>query len=124
MPFNNNSSEKKDILCKYGCQTPIKFDLSRVSARGIRIPLNLDGSAHDCPLRQFNKTKQLQRINNNDIIRTINCKYCDQQISFSDNIRSERGKKIPLNPDGSHHNCPQRPFNQTRNGRTTKDQGA
>ena len=102
------------IICKYGCQTPIKFDLSRVSARGIKIPLNLDGTLHDCPNSPFNKAKQLQQINNNNDTRSINCKYCSQQITFNDNIISRKGRKIPLNLDGSNHNCPQNPFNLSK----------
>ena len=103
-------------ICKFGCGASIKFDNNRVSRRGIKIPLNLDGTLHDCPNSPFNKAKQLQRINNNNTTRTITCKYCNQQITFNDNITSERGKKIPLNPDGSHHNCLQHPFNQTTSG--------
>ena len=121
---NNNSPVEKNAFCKYGCKTPIKFDNSQVSTRGIKIPLNLDGSPHDCPSSTFNTAKRLQQIDNNNVTTSINCKYCSQQITFNDNITSERGKKIPLNPDGSHHNCLQRPFNQARSDRTTKYQGA
>jgi hypothetical protein len=118
---NNNNSIKKNTFCKYGCQTAIKFDNSRVTAKGVKIPLNLDGTLHDCPNGPFNKTKQLHEIDgNNNTTRTITCKYCNQQITFNDNIISERGKKIPLNPDGSHHSCPQRPFNQARSGSKTE----
>jgi hypothetical protein len=108
MSSNNNidAQFKKDTFCKYGCYTRIKFDNSRVSVRGRKIPLNLDGSLHDCPNGPFNKAKQLQRINNNDVTRTITCKYCGQQIMFNDKIISARGRKIPLNIDGSNHNCP------------------
>jgi hypothetical protein len=63
MSLNNNNPVKKNTFCKYGCQTAIKFDNSRVSAKGIKIPLNLDGSPHDCPSSPFNKAKQLQRTN-------------------------------------------------------------
>ena len=66
---NNNSPAEKNAFCKYGCQTAIKFDNTRVSAKGIKIPLNLDGSTHDCPRSPFNKAKQLQQINNNNVRR-------------------------------------------------------
>ena len=114
MSFNNNSPVKKNIFCKYGCQTAIKFDNSRVSRRGIKIPLNLDGTLHDCPSSPFNKAKQLQRTKYNDVTRSINCKYGSQQITFNDNITSRKGRKIPLNIDGSNHNCPNNSFNQAR----------
>ena len=107
---NNNSPAEKNTFCKYGCQTAIKFDNSRVSAKGIKIPLNLDGSPHDCPSSPFNKAKQRHEIHNNDVSRTIPCKYCSQQIMFNDKITSVRGRKIPLNIDGSNHNCPQNPL--------------
>lgn len=100
------------IICKYGCQTPIKFDNNRVSTRGIKIPLNLDGTLHDCPNSPFNKAKQRYEIDNNNTTRTITCKYCGQQITFNDKITSARGRKIPLNIDGSNHNCRNNSFNQ------------
>jgi hypothetical protein len=108
------------IICKYGCQTTIKFDNSRVSLKGIKIPLNLDGTAHNCPSSPFNKAKQRHEIYNNTI-RTITCRYCGQQITFDDKITSARGRKIPLNVDGSNHNCTNNPFNKTsRNGSENK----
>lgn len=106
MSLNNNNRLKKNTFCKYGCQTPIKFDNSQVSTRGIKIPLNLDGTLHDCPNSPFNKAKQRHKIDNNNTTRTITCKYCGQQIMFNDKITSARGRKIPLNIDGSNHNCP------------------
>ena len=111
---NNNSAAEKNTFCRYDLQTAIKSDNSLVGTRSIKIPLNLDGTAYDCPSSPFNKTKQRHKIDNNNTTRTITCKYCSQQIMFNDNITSFRGKKIPRNPDGSHHNCPQRPFNQAR----------
>jgi hypothetical protein len=101
MPFhNNNNPIKKNTFCKYGCQTAIKFDNRRVSAKEIKIPLNLDGSPHDCPKRPSSYNKG-----------TITCKYCTQPITFDNNIKSKSGKKIPLNLDGTYHNCPRSAFN-------------
>jgi hypothetical protein len=102
-------------ICKFGCGTSIKFDDRKVSRIGKKIPLNLDGSPHDCPSSPFNKTKQRQQIdNNNNVRRAITCKYCSQQITFNDKITSARGIKIPLNVDGSNHKCRNNSFNQTR----------
>ena len=98
-------------MCKFGCQIPIKFDNSRVSAKGKKIPLNVDGSPHDCPSSPFNKAKQRHEIDNNTT-STITCRYCSQQIRFDDKIISVRGRKIPLNIDGSNHNCRNNSFNQ------------
>ena len=91
------------IICKYGCQTAIKFDNRQVSAKGIKIPLNLDGSPHDCPKRPSLSNKG-----------TITCKYCTQSITFDNNIKAKSGKKIPLNIDGSNHNCPKSPYNVSK----------
>ena len=87
-------------LCRNGCQTLIKFDNSRISPNGKKIPLNLDDTIHDCPKRPSSYNKG-----------TITCKYCIQPITFDDNIKSKSGKKIPLNLEGSNHNCPKSPFN-------------
>lgn len=120
MSFSNNSPVKKEILCKFGCQTAIKFHSSQISVTGKKIPLNQDGTPHNCPLRPFNKLKQIQQTHNNAARSAITCKYCSQQITFKESIASARGKKIPLNSDGSHHDCPQRPFNQARSSSNSK----
>jgi hypothetical protein len=41
MTFNNST---KANYCKYGCGTAIRFDDNQVSASGLKIPLNLDGT--------------------------------------------------------------------------------
>ena len=92
---------KKNIVCKYGCQTPIKFDINRVSKNGKKIPLNLDSTPHDCENRPYNNG-------------TRSCYYCSGLITFSDSITAESGKRIPLNPDSSLHDCPKSPFNQAK----------
>lgn len=78
---------------------------------------------HDCPNSPFNKAKQLQRTNHNDVTRSINCKYCRQQITFNDNITSRKGRKIPLNIDGSNHNCPIIRSNKHEEETVTKPRG-
>ncbi len=95
-------------FCKYGCNTPIKFDNKRISAKGKKIPLNEDGKPHRCPKRPSS---------------TIPCNYCTQPITFDDNRKSSSGKKIPLNLDGSNHNCPKSQFNlasSTNNNKESK----
>jgi hypothetical protein len=39
----------------------------------------------------------------------IDCKYCNQKITFSKTVDSKNGKMIPLDRDGIPHNCPNRP---------------
>ena len=38
----------------------------------------------------------------------------DQPIYFDDNVKSASGKKIPLNPDESNHECQNNPFNRAK----------
>jgi hypothetical protein len=42
------------------------------------------------------------------------CKYCSQSITFNDGITAPSGKRIPLNADGSHHECPYNQYNLAR----------
>jgi|ERR671910_939302 hypothetical protein len=37
------------------------------------------------------------------------CKYCGQKITFSNTVVSKNGRAMPLNEDGTPHNCPNRP---------------
>jgi hypothetical protein len=113
MTFNN---ARKGNYCRYCCGTPIKFDDNRVSASGLKIPLNLDGTPHDCANRPFNKRKQpvVQTPKPSRKWDVKPCKYCYQPITFDDSVRAPSGKKIPLNADGSHHECPNSPYNVAR----------
>jgi hypothetical protein len=110
MSFNNNN---KFNFCRYGCQRPIKFDNNRVSANGLKIPLNLDGSPHDCANRPYNRRKQLsvQTPKSSSKWNVKPCKYGNQPITFDDGVRAASGKRIPLNANGSHHECPKNPYN-------------
>lgn len=36
---------------------------------------------------------------------TRTCRDCGQVIGFRDDVRSESGKRIPFNTDGTRHNC-------------------
>jgi hypothetical protein len=103
MNTTNPSNKKLSLFCKYGCQSPIKFDNSRISANGKKIPLNMDGTPHDCTSRRLAYNR-----------RTIACKYCIQQITFDENVKADSGKMIPLNPDGTYHNCAKAPFNLSK----------
>ena len=113
MIFNNAT---RFNYCRYGCGTPIKFDDTQVSARGLRIPLNPDGTHHDCDNRPYNRRRYQQR----QILRPEKkwqikpCKYCSQSITFDDGITAPSGKRIPLNADGSHHECPYNQYNLAR----------
>jgi hypothetical protein len=48
---NTEFHPRKGTLCKFGCSTRITFDNNILSKNGKMIPLNLDGSFHDCPAR-------------------------------------------------------------------------
>lgn len=106
----NPSNKKLSLLCKYGCQSPIKFDNSRISANGRKIPLNMDGTPHDCTSKRLAYNR-----------RTIPCKYCTQQITFDEKVKADSGKMIPLNPDGTYHNCAKAPFNLSKSMNNNKE---
>jgi hypothetical protein len=113
MNFNNAI---RGNYCRYGCRTPIKFDDNQVSARGLKIPLNINGTPHDCAYRPYNRRRQmLVKIPNSGSRWDVKpCKYCFQPITFDDCVRSPSGKRIPLNADGSHHERPSNPYNVSR----------
>jgi hypothetical protein len=92
----------RPLYCQYGCGSVIKFKKDLITTTGKLIPLNSDGTYHDCNNSPYNKRKQ----------SPIKCNYCGQEITFDKNIISKNGRKIPLNKDGSYHDCPQHPFNQ------------
>jgi hypothetical protein len=56
--MSHNNSDKKVSLCRYGCSKQIKFDDTKVGKNGRRIPLNLDGTRHDCPFSPHNQANQ------------------------------------------------------------------
>ena len=111
MTFNNGVN-----YCRYGRGTRIKFDNNQVSPRGLQIPLNLDGTRHDCANRPYNRRKpqQLQILKPRKTWQIKPCKYCRESITFYDDVRASSGKRIPLNADGSHHECPFNPYNMAR----------
>jgi hypothetical protein len=103
----------------HGCGTPIKFSDNQVSARGLKIPLNIDGTRHDCVYRPYNRQRlrQLQILKPGKKWQIKPCKYCRESITFDDDVRAPSGKRIPLNADGSHHECPNNPYNMARRSR-------
>jgi len=110
----NNTSPRVNY-CRYGCGTSVKFDNNHISVRGLRIPLNLDGTHHDCANRPYNIRKQQQlQILKPRRWQIKPCKYCSQSITFDDDTRAPSGRRIPLNPNGSHHECPYSPYNMAR----------
>jgi hypothetical protein len=78
--------------------------------------MNLDGSRHDCSNRPYNRRKQqgLQMFRLGKKWHLKPCKYCSQSITFNDGITAPSGKRIPLNADGSHHECPYNQYNLAR----------
>ena len=107
MSNSNTPLELKNILCKYGCGTRIRFNpnlLSEISQK--LIPLNMDNSPHNCPNRPYKKDSK--RI----------CRYCNQTIIFHDDVTAPSGKKIPLNLDSTVHDCESNPFNRSRKERS------
>ena len=44
---------------------------------------------------------------------TYSCHGCQQPIKFDNAVKSESGKVIPLNPDGSRHDCPAKSQNNS-----------
>ena len=42
------------------------------------------------------------------------CYYCEQAIKFDPKKRSDSGKAIPLNMDGTPHDCPESPYNKRK----------
>src|SRR5215212_2103442 len=107
---------KKSYFCRYGCGMPIKFSDNQVSASGLKIPLNPNGTHHDCANRPYNRRRQQQlQILKPEKKWQINpCKYCNQSITFDDDVRAPSDKRIPLNADGSHHECPNNPYNMAK----------
>jgi hypothetical protein len=105
---NTDLDHKKHIPCKYGCGANITFDpniLSGISRK--MIPLNLDYTPHNCTNRLF-KSK--------DSVKT--CNYCGGRITFHEDRKARSGRKIPLNPDDTIHDCKLNPFNQAKKERT------
>jgi hypothetical protein len=71
------------IAC-YKCNDPITFKENIISEKsGKKIPLNEDFTPHICPNSDF-------------VSQILECKHCHGQISFSHQVVSPRGRKIPL----------------------------
>ena len=49
----------------------------------------------------------------------MKCWYnCGTHIIFDDGIRGKTGKKIPLNLDGTRHDCPNSPYHKRNSQKT------
>jgi hypothetical protein len=97
------SYEYQQPTCKF-CSSRINWNKNARLALGIKGPLNIDGSPHNC---RGNAQKELF------------CKYgCGTRITFDDNEKSDSGKMIPLDFDTkAHHRCDKNPW--TRDSVTT-----
>ena len=43
---------------------------------------------------------------------TSRCRDCNAEIKFDNSVRGKNGGRIPLNPDGTRHDCPNNPAPQ------------
>jgi hypothetical protein len=106
----NIQMSSRTLMCYNKCGQQIKFDDNVRAASGKKIPLNLDGSCHQCANKskpQHQQPQQQQRQKT-----PILCRGCGAQIRFSKYHRTENQGWIPLNTDGSYHECPMKQRNQ------------
>jgi hypothetical protein len=54
-------------------------------------------------------------------VRSFKCYTCNRAIKFDSSVRSKSDKAIPLNLDGSKHDCPKSLYNK---GKAFKDEEA
>ena len=47
-------------------------------------------------------------------MREFKCYTCNRAIKFDSSIRSKSDRAIPLNLDGSKHDCPKSSYNKAR----------
>ncbi|CAN5399331.1 hypothetical protein BH18THE2_BH18THE2_26640 [soil metagenome] len=75
---SNRDTNKREYLC-HGCGQPIKFDANVTSSiSGKAIPLNLDGTQHDCPNRQQTKMNiQDNKLQSSNILTSEHVKFLD-----------------------------------------------
>jgi hypothetical protein len=83
------TKKTREIRCK-SCALVIKFDKNVKGKNGKLIPLEENGSKHQCPNSTYAKLQ-------------FKCKACNAPIKFDKAIRSKNGKAIPLNIDNSKH---------------------
>jgi hypothetical protein len=70
----------------------------------------------DCTEHKHKHRSQQQQEQRQDGTRI--CRYCNQKITFHENRKSAKGRRIPLNLDDTIHDCEENPYNQARLGRS------
>jgi hypothetical protein len=61
MSSQQQTGQKKIIYCKNGCGAQIKFSKYHRTENQGWIPLNTDGTTHECPMKEWNKKQQKQQ---------------------------------------------------------------
>jgi hypothetical protein len=125
---------KECFKCKYAGFPGHLIDFEKIgedtaTGKNIWKLLNKDGTEHKHELRSAGQLQQQQQqqqqqppppnnnsYKNKDSIKI--CKYCNGEITFHEDRKALSGKKIPLNPDNSIHDCLLNPFNQAKQGRS------
>jgi hypothetical protein len=113
-PDLKNSKPTKAYFCQYDCDTQIKFDNSKVSVSGKRIPLELNGTPHRCANNPYNQSTTTAEK------KVYSCNYCGKEITFDDNKKTASGRSIPLNSDKTNHDCPKHPNKLVEQGGSQK----
>lgn len=81
---NRHTNPNKGTLCKFGCGIRITFDSNTVSKNGKIIPLNIDGSFHDCPARNQEGGYTAGTSNPENRVHKSNDKYGEGSKHTSD----------------------------------------
>src|SRR5215218_4792892 len=61
MSSSQQQTQKKIIYCKNGCGAQIKFSKYHRTENQGWIPLNMDGTTHECPMSEWNKKQKQQQ---------------------------------------------------------------
>lgn len=89
----HGSSMKKVVYCRKGCGGRLKFDKNVHSPSGKLVPLNLDGSKHECPLDPYNGKEKRQTAasikDSNQKLILMARQYIDKVNEQLDEIRLE-----------------------------------
>jgi hypothetical protein len=97
--IGDNANKNKIRPCKNGCGAGIYFNKVRSNPDKWLPYDSKTGTFHQCIKRPSK----------------YSCKYCNDTITFNESRRSSTGKVIPLNlHDLSPHNCPNSPFNLSK----------
>jgi hypothetical protein len=102
---NEANRQVKTYNCKY-CGMLIRFDAKMKSKNGRSIPLNPDGTTHNCPNNPYNESAAYSKTTK----KIYYCNYCGKEITFDNSKKTPNGKSRPLNLDKTEHDCPNYPF--------------